>query len=394
MLAFYRFCFTLRRLSGIWRLFMVFLSFALLEALLVYLTVLGKERGFTSLLLPVGILIALLFPWAAALALEFFLLIVYLLINMALKGWNDQVIPSFVAGSLMDLFLVATIGLLMYAEEARQKEKNLTALKDQFITNIHHELRTPLTLLGGSLELLQECHEHMDPVKQTEVLTLAVKGYEELVSLVNRVLDTTMVMSEIPKASSEVVHVQRLVQEELAHLAPLGTGDYTIHLEVPEQVMVWADAQLLRQVLRNLLSNVLKYVPTQTEITISAMQADPSSPVCLSVQDAGPGIPAEELPLLFEKFVRLKRDLTGPTRGTGLGLYICKRLVEAMEGCIWVESSGRMGEGSRFCVALPAPSGLPVKMTKRPSWMWHKKGKALRSQKLGGTHCPSVNQPL
>ena len=79
----------------------------------------------------------------------------------------------------------------------------------------------------------------------------------------------------------------------------------------------------------------------------------PSSPVCLSVQDAGPGIPAEELPLLFEKFVRLKRDLAGSTRGTGLGLYICKQLVEAMGGRIWVESSGHLGEGSRFCVTLP-----------------------------------------
>lgn len=71
------------------------------------------------------------------------------------------------------------------------------------------------------------------------------------------------------------------------------------------------------------------------------------------MQDAGPGIPPEELPLLFEKLVRLKRDLAGPTRGTGLGLYICKHLVEAMGGRIWVESSGRMGEGSRFCVTLP-----------------------------------------
>jgi len=72
------------------------------------------------------------------------------------------------------------------------------------------------------------------------------------------------------------------------------------------------------------------------------------------VQDAGPGIPPEEIPLLFEKFVRLKRDLAGPTRGTGLGLYLCKQLVEAMGGSIWVESSGRIGEGSRFCFTLPA----------------------------------------
>ena len=88
-------------------------------------------------------------------------------------------------------------------------------------------------------------------------------------------------------------------------------------------------------------------------ISIEAVQPTPFSQVCLSIQDAGPGIPPEELPLLFEKLVRLKRDLAGPTRGTGLGLYICKHLVEAMGGHIWVESSGRMGEGSRFCITLP-----------------------------------------
>jgi signal transduction histidine kinase len=83
--------------------------------------------------------------------------------------------------------------------------------------------------------------------------------------------------------------------------------------------------------------------------------------VCLSVQDAGPGIPAEELPLLFEKCVRLKRDLASSTRGIGLGLYICKQLVEAMGGHIRVESSGRLGEGSRFCLTLPPfpPPSLP-----------------------------------
>ncbi len=68
-----------------------------------------------------------------------------------------------------------------------------------------------------------------------------------------------------------------------------------------------------------------------------------------------PWIPPAELPLLFQKFIRLKRDLSGPVRGTGLGLYISKQFVEAMEGRIWVESAGITGQGSRFCVALPCP---------------------------------------
>jgi signal transduction histidine kinase len=242
----------------------------------------------------------------------------------------------------------------LQATLAYEYQCKLNELKDQFMLNVSHELRTPLTVLGSSLELLQEYGEHLDAMKRAEVLTLAIKTHEELVSLVHQVLGAVKVVSEIPQVQSEFVGLLKLVQEELSALAPQDALAYTIHVQVPEEVMVWADPQLLRQVLRNLLSNVFKYVPTRTEIHIQAVQATPSSPVCLSVQDAGPGIPAEELPLLFEKFVRLKRDLAGTTRGTGLGLYICKQLVEAMRGRIWVESSGRPGEGSRFCVTLPA----------------------------------------
>src|SRR5215472_12234031 len=105
----------MRHRSWTLRLLIVFLSFVPLEALITYLTIQGKERGVASLLVFTGILAALLFPWATALALEFFLLIVYLLINIALKGWSDLVVTSFVAGTLADLLLVAIIGLLWYA---------------------------------------------------------------------------------------------------------------------------------------------------------------------------------------------------------------------------------------------------------------------------------------
>jgi signal transduction histidine kinase len=237
-------------------------------------------------------------------------------------------------------------------ERAYEQQRHLNELKDQFLLNVSHELRTPLTVLGGSLSLLEEHYERLEPMGRVHLLKEALASQKELVDLVNRVLDTTTMESEIPRAQSEVVCIHQFLQEVLAHLAPVQA--YTICLQVPEQMMVWADPQLLHQVLQNLLSNIFKYVPTQTEICIEAAQADPASPVCLSVQDAGPGIPAEELPLLFEKFVRLKRDLAGSTRGTGLGLYICKQLVEAMGGRIWVESSGRLGEGSRFCVTLPS----------------------------------------
>jgi len=275
--------------------------------------------------------------------------------NLRLMQWELQTKNHLLGEANLQLKVQAH-----QIERAYEQQRHLNELKDQFLLNASHELHTPLTVLGGALELLEEYHEHLDPAKRADMLTMAIESHEELVSLVNRVLDATRLASEIPRAQPEVVCLHQFLQEELAHLAPEDVEAYTICLQVPEQVMVWADPQFLHQVLRNLLSNVFKYVPTQTEIRIEAAQAAPSSPVCLSVQDAGPGIPAEELPLLFEKFVRLKRDLAGSIRGTGLGLYTCKRLVEAMGGRIWVESSGRLGEGSRFCVTLSpfAPPAL------------------------------------
>jgi len=113
-------------------------------------------------------------------------------------------------------------------------------------------------------------------------------------------------------------------------------------------------------VLRNLLSNAFKYTPPRTTVRVIATRFDPAiqcpdgiSEACICVQDAGPGIPPEDIPLLFGKFVRLKRDLASSIRGTGLGLYISKQLVEAMGGSIWVESAGVAGQGSRFYFTLP-----------------------------------------
>jgi signal transduction histidine kinase len=256
----------------------------------------------------------------------------------------------------VDLVSAARLRALVAEQErlqatlAYEYQCQLNELKDQFLLNVSHELRTPLMVLGSSLELLKE---YLKPTEeQAEVLTLATENHEELAGLVSRVLDAVTVTGEFLKAQAEAVPVHQIVQEVLAHLNPRDKEAYMFHVQVPSQVTVWADPQYLRQVLRNLIENVFKYVPKQTEIRIETAQPAPSSPVCLTVQDAGPGIPAEELPYLFGRFVRLRRDLAGVTRGTGLGLYICKQLVEVMGGRIWVESSGRPGEGSRFCVAL------------------------------------------
>jgi signal transduction histidine kinase len=242
---------------------------------------------------------------------------------------------------------------------ALEQQRQLNQLKDQFLLNVSHELRTPLTEVSGYIELLSDHQEDLDTALQATFLKHARDGCQELLLLVNQVLAATQTSSEVNPPQFEAYSVVQVVREVVEHLDPRHTQDYQLHLDIPEHLTVWADPQHLR----HLLSNAFKYCPRQTAVVISAALSeriaqgtDPPAQVCISVKDTGPGIPPAELPLLFGKFVRLKRDLTGTTRGSGLGLYISKQLVEAMHGRIWVESPGRAGEGSCFCFTLPTPA--------------------------------------
>jgi signal transduction histidine kinase len=246
---------------------------------------------------------------------------------------------------------------------AYEQQRQVNQFKDQFIMNVSHELRTPLTSISGYLELLKEYRDHIDMTTQTTFLNKAIEGCDELTHLVNSVLDAITVSNEIQPALCEIVSVSEAVTHTIEHLDPREIGEYTIITDVPSSLEVWADMQYLRQVLRNLLSNAFKYSPPHTSITITARQIIPEhigdDPlVQISIKDEGLGIPEDETALLFEKFVRLKRDLAGLARGTGLGLYITRQLVEAMAGHIRVESTGKAGEGSSFHFTLPCASPL------------------------------------
>ena len=246
--------------------------------------------------------------------------------------------------------------LLLENEQQRQ----ISALKDQLLANVSHELRTPLTSIYGYLELLQIAQEKGNLSSQRMFLSNALQGCEELTSLISTMLDTIHVSTQAPLPKQETLALASLVRNVVARVDPRTLQEYTIDIQIAEQVYVYADEQFVRQILSNLLSNALKYAPPHTPILIRAERYErtfskeqATSQICVSVKDAGPGIPPAELPLLFQKFVRLKRDLGGSVRGTGLGLYISKQLVEAMHGDIWAESSGQSGEGTCFHFTLP-----------------------------------------
>jgi len=182
--------------------------------------------------------------------------------------------------------------------------------------------------------------------------------------------------SHDPMRPSDSGHtpVAPTVREVLASFDPREVHAYAVRLDLPEHLTVWADQHALRWVLRNVVGNAFKYAPKQTPISISAAlsrhlsgSAAAAAHVCIRVQDRGPGISPAELPLLFQQFGRLPRDLAGKVRGSGLGLYISRQLVEAMHGQIWVESSGKPGEGSCFCFTLPSAAQPASEERPRPN---------------------------
>lgn len=371
------------------RLSVVVLSFLICMGL--NLVILPVTHNGSILVIPI-ILTAWLFRYRGMLLCEAISILIQSAIYSYMLGtvfWPPSfvlfVVTGFLAGFAIGLivsYLRHTVDLVETAQlrtlqaeqrerEALQVEQRMTAafeqqrqlnqLKDQFILGINHELRTPLTQVYGFLELLNTYREQLDATMQAMYLKKAMEGCEELMLLITNVLDATQIKSGGNSSQCEEVPVVQVVREVLDHFDPQTQQAYTIHLDISEQLSVWADKQFTRQILRNLLSNAFKYSPQHTTIAITAamfeddpQQTDTTSRVCVSVKDSGPGIPADELPLLFEKFVRLKRDAAGSIRGSGLGLYISKQLVEVMGGHIWVESSGRAGEGSCFRFTLLA----------------------------------------
>lgn len=243
--------------------------------------------------------------------------------------------------------------------EAYERQKELDQLKDLFVTTASHELRTPLTAVQGYIELLADFGQSLDAASQAEFLSKARRGCDELTLMVNNIMDASLVETEAEQIRCSSVSVAEAVQSVLE----MFEGDFareqrSIEVSIPPDLSVLADPVRLRQVLLNLLNNALKFSTPGSGIVILGFSGDEQ--VTVAIRDYGLGVPREDQVSLFERFVRLERDMNSPVRGAGLGLYICKRLIEAMRGHIWVESSGVPGEGSLFAFSLK-PSRLARK---------------------------------
>ena len=244
--------------------------------------------------------------------------------------------------------------------DAYDQLQALDRLKDEFITIASHELRTPLTAVQGYISLLRDYNgeeELLPAAMRAEFLAKADLGCEELTLLLGNMTtagDIEMVAQRVTITTVSLRKVTMNVVEMFDSL--LHQQQRTIEINVPDEFSVRADSQALAQVIRNLIMNAMKYAPESTPIEVSAtMQGEQ---IALSVRDYGKGIPPADQARLFQRFVRLERDMNSPTRGSGLGLYISKQLITAMHGRIWVESSGLEGQGSTFILTLPIAAHL------------------------------------
>lgn len=233
------------------------------------------------------------------------------------------------------------------------KLSELDHMKDAFLMTASHELRTPLTIVQGYLELLG-IMEDASPEQRREFINKARRACDELVLIQANIMDSSRIKLESSSLRLESLPLKEVCEFVVALFEPLIIQDQRcVEVSMDASIAVWADETRLKQVLRNLVANALRYSPPKTSIIITAQEEMEHDLVRVSVSDRGPGIPPDKQDAIFERFVRLERDMHGTTRGSGLGLAITRQLVEAMHGTIWVESSGVAGEGSTFVFTLP-----------------------------------------
>ena len=233
-------------------------------------------------------------------------------------------------------------------ETANLELQKLDQIKSEFVSLVSHEFRAPLTNMQGALELMGD---NCVTVNSTCNRMLGIVNAEvnRLGRLVEDVLNVSRIEVGELKLICEEVNAATLVNQVLEEFTARKVRRKLHYLSESSQSILWADPDRLHQVIANLIDNAVKYSPENSEVTVS-MELQGEEGV-LSVSDHGPGIPVEEQSHLFKKFSRFDSKDDKETYGYGLGLYLSRRLIEAMNGRIWVES--RLGHGATFRFALP-----------------------------------------
>ena len=271
-------------------------------------------------------------------------------------------IPIVLVLGIMTWFLAQAIVRRRHAEnelrKRNQKLLELNELKNKFVGIAAHDLRNPLFSIKGFSELILSCDLGDVSEEQKEFLTIINKTSQDMLTLVNDLLDISIIESGKLDLDLKPGSLKKLIEERLRlNTVMAERKEMTFHASLSDIPEVLFDSNRIFQAIDNLISNAVKYSPSGSSIFLTLEEETQAAK--FSVRDEGPGISIEEQSKLFGEFQRLSTQPTGGEKSTGLGLSITKKIVEAHGGTITVQS--QVAVGSTFTILLPIGESQKLK---------------------------------
>ncbi len=232
------------------------------------------------------------------------------------------------------------------------QQRKLERLRRDFVANASHELRTPLSMIKGYVETLVDGHETMPTEERDRFLQTIHRHSNRLHDIIEDLLIISRLESATPGINFEPIELANLLEAlgDEYRRRPNAQDHIITVTAAPAVGIIHADPVKLSQVFSNLIDNALKYTPKSSRIELLAHVLD-SGDIEAAVRDSGPGIPADDLPHIFERFYRVDKGRSRETGGTGLGLSIVKHIVQLHGGRVWAESE--IGQGTSIILRLP-----------------------------------------
>ncbi len=230
--------------------------------------------------------------------------------------------------------------------------KSLDRMKDEFLSNVSHELKTPLVSIRGYSELMYDEKIGSLSPTQKKSLEAMLRNTDRLTRLINSLLFLSMQQMGKPEINMKpgLLVIDEIITASIADMkVQAEKKNINLEKEVSPDLMVMGDKDRLTEVFLNLVDNAIKFTPPGGKINIKAREEE--SKVHITVADTGIGIPKNVIPFLFQRFYQVDASLTRKYGGVGLGLYICKSIVDAHKGDIWIESDE--GKGTTMHILLP-----------------------------------------
>ncbi len=235
------------------------------------------------------------------------------------------------------------------------EHKKLDQLKDDFISLVSHELRSPMTVITGAINTALTEGARLTPEETRQLLEDAAAEANVLSHLLVNLLELSRVQASRLQLYAEEISVRKVIQNSVDEIERQSSAHQFI-VDIPAELpLVYADELRVERILYNLLENAVKYSPQGGEIRVFVKPGEEY--LVIGVSDNGVGISQSDQAKLFEPFQRLEDSRLDSSRGVGLGLLVCRRLVEAHDGQIWVESE--LGRGTTFFFTLPLSNSSP-----------------------------------